>query len=205
MRAGRWLILVAIVAIIGFVGDTYFRHRANLFREALAAPQPLPMSLDASMDKWCDTQHDGARETFKICATNAREVKDPPHMELDGVSLKLFHKEDKEYDLIETDKAEFDNTTKDMYSDSQVDITMGVAVDGPQHGRLLKIHTSGVHFDKDSGRASTDRAAHFEFDQGTGSAVGAEYDPNTRELHLRSQAVLDWLGKTADAKPMHIE
>jgi lipopolysaccharide export system protein LptA len=84
-------------------------------------------------------------------------------------------------------------------------ISMGVPAEGAQHGRLLKIRTSGVHFDKDSGRATTDRAAEFEFDQGTGSATGAEYDPNTRQLHLRSQAILDWRGKTADAKPMHIE
>ncbi len=203
MRAGRWLILAAIFAIIVFVGDTYFRRRTNL--DALAAPRALDLRYDASMDSWCYQSDDGAKETFEICSKNAREVKDPPRMELDGVRLKLFHKEDKEYDLIETDKAEFDKATKNLYSDSQVLITMGVAAEGAQHGRLLKIHTSGVHFDKDSGRATTDRAAAFEFDQGTGSATGAEYDPDTRQLHLRSQAILDWRGKTAVAKPMHIE
>ena len=203
MRVGRWLILAAIIAIIVFVGDTYFRHKANL--DALAAPPSLDLNLDASSKDWVYHSTDGAKETFEIRANNARAVKDPPHMELDGVRLKLFHKDDTEYDLIETDKAEFDNATKNLYSDSPVVISMGVPVDGPQRGRLLKIHTSGVHFDKESGRASTDRAAEFEFDQGTGSATGAEYDPDTRQLHLHSQAVLDWRGKTADAKPMHIE
>jgi lipopolysaccharide export system protein LptA len=203
MRVGRWLILFAILAIIGFVGDTYFRHRSSLFK--LEAPGSLDLGLDANSKDWCFWSADGAKVTFEICAKNARVVKDPPHTELDGVSLKLFHKEDKEYDLIETDKAEFDPATKNLYSDSLVNITMGVTAQGPQHGRLLKIHTSGVHFDKDSGRATTDRAATFEFDQGTGSATGAEYDPDTRQLHLRSQAILDWRGKTAEAKPMHIE
>jgi lipopolysaccharide export system protein LptA len=126
-------------------------------------------------------------------------------MELEGVRLKLFHKDDKEYDLIETDKAAFDNVTKNLYSDSPVSISMGVSAEGVQHGRLLKIHTSGVHFDKESGRATTDREAQFEFDQGTGSATGAEYDPDTRQLHLRTHAILDWRGKTEKAKPMHIE
>ncbi len=203
MRVGRWLILAAIFAIIVFVGDTYFRHRAGL--NALAAPRPLDLGLEGSSDGWCDHSADGAKETFEICAKNIKEVKEPSHMELDGVRLKLFHKDDKEYDLIETDKAEFDNVTKNLYSDSPVSISMGVAAEGVQHGRLLKIHTSGVHFDKESGRASTDRAAEFEFDQGTGSATGAEYDPNTRQLHLRTHAILDWRGKTEHAKPMHIE
>jgi lipopolysaccharide export system protein LptA len=203
MRVGRWLILAAIFAIIVFVGDTYFRHRAGL--DALAAPSPLDLGLESNSKDWCGHSADGAKQTFEICATNARMVKDPSHMELDGVRLKLFHKEDKEYDLIETEKAEFDNVTKNLYSDSSVSISMGVTAEGVQRGRLLKIHTSGVHFDKESGRATTDRVAEFEFDQGTGSATGAEYDPDSRQLHLRSNAILDWRGKTEQAKPMHIE
>ncbi len=205
MRVGRWLILAAIILIVWFVGDTYWKHRASQIIEALAAPKALDLGTEASALSWCDKEHDGAKETFEICATNFRQLKDPSRVELDGVQLKLYHKDDTEYDLIQTSQAQFDPNTKALYSDAQVDITMGVPADGPQHGRLLKIHTSGVHFDKDSGRASTDRAANFEFDQGTGSAVGAEYDPNTRQLHLRSQAILDWTGKTEDAKPMHIE
>ena len=205
MRLGRWLILAAILAISAFVGDTYWKQRLNLVKETLAAPPNLDLNTSANAFKWCDKEHSGAKETFEICAVNARELKDPPRMELDGVRLKVYHKEDTQYDLIETSAAQYDPATKGLFSDAPVDITMGVTAEGPQHGRILKIHTSGVHFDKDSGRATTDRAANFEFDQGTGSATGAEYDPNSHQLHLRSQAVLDWIGKTEDSKPMHIE
>jgi lipopolysaccharide export system protein LptA len=204
MRLGRWLILGAILSIVAFVADTYWKHR-SMFNDPLAAPRALDPGTESNAQKWCSSDADGAKPTFKICATNAREIKDPPHWELDNLTLQLYHKNGTEYDLIESPKGEFDKATNTLYSDSPADITMGVTADGPQHGRLLKIHTSGVHFDKESGHASTDRAARFEFDQGTGSAVGAEYDPNTRQLHLRSQAVLDWTGKTEDAKPMHIE
>ncbi len=125
--------------------------------------------------------------------------------ELEHVELKLYHKGATEFDLVHTDKAQFDPKSKSLYADGQVDITMGVKVDGPQHGRLLKIQTSGVHFDKTSGKAVTDRPATFEFDQGGGSATGADYDPDTRELHMHSHVVLDWRGKTPDSKPMHAE
>ena len=53
--------------------------------------------------------------------------------------------------------------------------------------------------------AKTDREAHFEFEQGGGSAKGAEYDPNAHQLHLLSDVKLDWRGKAKDAKPMHVE
>lgn len=205
MRLGRWLILAAILGIVAFVGDTYWKHRSTLFRDALAAPKSLAAGTDATASSWCYKEADGAKETFEICATNMRDLKDPSRVELDGLKLKLYHKNDTQYDLIESDKGEFDKSTKSLYSDAPADITMGVTADGPQHGRIVKIHTSGVHFDKESGHASTDREAQFVFDQGTGSALGADYDPNSRQLHLLHNAVLDWTGKTPDSKPMHIE
>ena len=82
---------------------------------------------------------------------------------------------------------------------------MGMPVDGSPRTHLLNIHSSGVRFESDTGKASTDRGATFEFDQGNGAATGVDYDPNTRELHLRSQVSLDWRGKTAGAIPMRIE
>ena len=70
---------------------------------------------------------------------------------------------------------------------------------------MVKIHSSGVTFQSETGKATTDRKTAFEFDQGNGTAMGADYDPQTRELHLHSQVSLDWRGKTADSVPMHIE
>jgi lipopolysaccharide export system protein LptA len=205
MRLGRWLILAAILSIIAFVGDTYWRHRATFFKGALDAPTALAAGMDEVDKDWCHKEADGARQAFEICASDARALTNPSRMELDHLKLKLYHKNETEYDLIESEKGEFDMTTKSLYSDAPVDITMGVTADGPQHGRLLKIHTSGVHFDRETGHASTDQPAQFEFDQGTGSATGADYDPNTRQLHLKTRAILDWTGKTADSTPMHIE
>ncbi len=69
----------------------------------------------------------------------------------------------------------------------------------------MRIQTSGVKFDTQSGKATTDRPVQFEFDQGGGGAVGADYDPQTRELHMRSQIALDWRGKKEGSIPMHIE
>jgi hypothetical protein len=82
---------------------------------------------------------------------------------------------------------------------------MGVHAEGPQHGRVLKIHTSGARFASDTGKAITEQKAVFEFDQGGGSATGAEYDPATRELTLKANVVLDWRGKNPASPPMHAE
>jgi lipopolysaccharide export system protein LptA len=205
MRYSRWLILAALASILAFVWNTYSSRKQTLAKDTPAAPAPLQSGLDGLHNTWNHTELDGDRPIYTIRAGHAKQVREPNVMELEQVELQLYHKEATEYDLIKTDKADFDVAAKTLYSDGQVDINMGVPVDGPQHGRLLKIHTSGVHFDKASGKATTDRPATFEFDQGSGSAVGADYDPNTRELHMHSQVVLDWRGKTPESKPMHAE
>src|SRR5208282_1430549 len=127
-------------------------------------------------------------------------------LQLDGVELQLFNKDGSEYDLVHSAQAEFDIPGKSLYSEGAVEIDMGIPVDGSKpSGRRLKINGSGVHFASDTGKATTEREAHFEFDQGGGSATGAEYDPTTKQLHLLSNVKLDWRGRTEDTKPMHIE
>jgi lipopolysaccharide export system protein LptA len=205
MRRLRWLLPPAIIAILIWVGLTYSQRKAALDSQAPAAPPPLEKGLEGRADDWLYTQNSGDLPRVKIRARSFRQIKEPSLMQLDGVELDLYHANGKQFDLVKTASAQFDMNGKTLFSDGQVDITMGVPADGPPQGRILRIHTSGVRFASDTGRASTDRAATFEFDQGGGSAVGAEYDPQTRELHLASQTKLDWRGKSADSVPMHIE
>ena len=205
MRGTRWLFLAAIVCILVFVSATYFKRKENLASEAPPAPKPLETGIDGRASNWSYTQSDGARKRVTVRAKGFRQVKEPSLMELEDVELELYHKDGTAFDLVKSAKAEFEVGSKTLYSDGEVEITMGVPAEGPPRGRMLKIHTSGVHFESNTGKASTDRKATFEFDQGGGSAVGADYDPSTRELHLHSQVALDWRGKTPDAKLMHIE
>jgi lipopolysaccharide export system protein LptA len=84
-------------------------------------------------------------------------------------------------------------------------MTLGVPLDGPERGRLLTIHGSGVSFDVKTGRATTERQANFTFDLGDGQAVGAVYDPELRELIMKSQVELHWRGSGPPVKPMKLE
>src|SRR5580658_8152741 len=205
MRRTRWLFLAAIPVIIFFIGGSYFKNRSLLEKDAPQPPKALDAGTDASIPDWHYMKSDGTRPVFFVSAKSMRQKKDASHMELDGLELHLYHKNGTEYDLVRTDNGQFDMSAKLLYSEGKVDITMGVPVDGPQHGRMLRIQSSGVRFESETGKATTDRRADFEFDQGSGSAVGVDYDPDTRDLHLRSQVALDWKGKTADFVPMHIE
>jgi lipopolysaccharide export system protein LptA len=206
MRWGRWLILAAIVYIGISVGRTYVQRKAALLRDAPPPPPKLETGVDGRANDWVYTQSDGDRPRVTVRAKSFKQVRAPSVLQLEGVELQLFHQDGTTYDLVHSAQAEFDIAGKTLYSDGQVDIDMNVPADGSKPaGRILKIHSSGVHFASDTGVAKTDREAHFEFDQGGGSAKGAEYDPNAHRLHLLSDVKLDWRGKTEDAKPMHVE
>jgi lipopolysaccharide export system protein LptA len=205
MRHTRWLFLAAIVAIVFVVGAAYVKRRDLLERETPVHPKPLETGVDGSADDWVHTVFKGDQKHFTVRAHNIREMKEPNLMELEGVELQLFHDNGEKSDLIRSATAQFDVVAKTLFSDGEVDIIMGVPAGQPPAGRLLRIHGSGIRFASDTGKATTDRPVTFSFDRGSGSAVGAEYDPSTRELRLQKQVVLDWRGKTADAKPMHVE
>jgi lipopolysaccharide export system protein LptA len=205
MRLGRWLIVVAILAICAFTGWTYLRRKANQTAEAAAPPRLLDKGVEGRAEKWTYTQTDGNRPRVRVRADSFRQVKEPSVVELEGVELEIYHKDGQKFDLVKSAKAQFDIAAKSLYSDGDVEITMAVPEEGEPPGHLLKIHTSGARFASDSGIATTDRAARFEFDRGGGSATGVDYDPDKRELHLRSDVKLDWHGTKPGATPMHAE
>lgn len=205
MRRTRWLFLAAIVAIIFAVCTAYIKNRDILAKEAPVHPKPLETGIEGRAADWEHTEFKGDKKHFTVRARNFRQIKDPSVMELEGVELQLFRDDGQKSDLIRSERAQFDIVAKTLYSDGEVDITMGIPEGGEPTGRLLRIHGSGMRYASETGKATTDRAVTFAFDRGSGSAVGAEYEPAIRELHLDKNVILDWQGKTPEAKPMHVE
>jgi len=126
-------------------------------------------------------------------------------MELERVRLHLFHKQGDLFDRIESQLATFQPGEAKLYSEGDVLITLGVPPEGFEAHRLVSIRTSGLTVDKKTGTASTDREAHFTFVNGTGKCVGAVYDPNTKELQMRSSVELNFKARGPGGKPMKIE
>ena len=205
MRLGRWLLLIAILAISYFVGRVFLDRKETLASSALPAPKLLESGLEGQANDWVYTQSDGDKPRVTVRAKKFKQIKAPSVLELDGVQLQLFHKDSTLFDLVQCERAEFDIAGKTLFSEGEVDITMGVPAEGNAPARILKIHSSGVHFASDSGKAWTDRAASFEFGQGNGSAVGAEYSPLDHQLHMLGHVKLHWKGDDPKAKPMEIE
>jgi len=209
MRGTRWLILVAIILLLGGVAATYRLQKSVLHDEAPAKPAAMAPELSSAAQDWSwieTSEPPGPTRTIcRITAKDARQAKDSNHVELEQVELRMPSMHTETYNLVHSAHADYNQSQKRLYSDGVVDITLAVPNEGQPKHTLVSIHSSGVTFDSGTGKATTDRAATFDFENGNGKAVGASYDPNTRELFLNRQAELHWNPPGPHAKPMKIE
>ncbi len=199
----RGLLLAAIVAILAAVTASYFTQKNKLARQAPPAPKSLPREVEAAATDWVWSHTVGGKPVVEVRARHFRQVKD--HVELETLELRLYHQDGRKYDRVTSARAEFGRERDQLYAAGEVQIAMGLPAEGPVRGRLVLIRTSGVTFDTKTGRASTSRPAAFTFDQGAGQAVGASYDPSTRELHMAGGVELRWRGRSEASQPMMLE
>jgi lipopolysaccharide export system protein LptA len=192
MRRTRWLLLVAIAAILGGVGATYQIRRRLLERQAPPKPAQLPLNLAASSQDWEWTKTEGGRPVVHIRAREVQQASGSGHVELKGVELRIFHKDGSSYDLVKSAAARFVQADRRLVSDGDVEITLAVPVEGERSRPPVVIRSKGVDFDTTTGKASTAQPTQFTFENGTGRSVGASYDSSLSELTLASQVELNW-------------
>ncbi len=205
MRGARWLLLLAIAAILGGALIAYRAQRKTLRDNAAPAPQPLPPGLSSSAEHYKISQSIGNRKVFDLEAEDYRQSKDSSRVDLRGVRLKLFSEDAGTYDLITSAAATLSTTDNRFYSDGDVEITIGAPADGSPAHSLVSIKSAGIALDPATGKADTDRPSTFVFQNGEGSATGASYDPASRVLEMKKDVHLNWRSPKPGAEPMTIE
>ncbi len=205
MRRVRPLLLLAILIVLVGVGAVYYVQRGVERRSAPAAPQPLPPEINSSASDWTWSKQVNQRTVVQISAKKFREIKSPAQLHLEGVEVRLSSEDGKTLDRFKTASADFNKELSTLYADGEVEITTGEAASGEESDRVVRIRTSGLTYDSKTGKAFTDRAATFQFPRGQGRSIGASYDPESRELVLRSQAEVTWRGRGPRSRSMKIE
>ncbi len=205
MRRTRWVLLASILILVAAVAGIYRAQKDAQDKAAPAKPASLPDNVSVSAQDWRWSKNDGERPIVEVRARNFEQKSDPPRVDLEKVELKLFHKDGRSFDLVKSAQAELRMEDSTLYSAGDVEITMGLTEQPNPTNRLVRIQTSGVTFETQSGKATTDQDASFAFENSEGTAHGAEYNPATRDLHLRSAVKLNWRGKGPDSKAMTVE
>src|SRR5581483_576143 len=203
MRRVAPLILLGFVAIVGIVGRVYYLRLKAQAAAAPVKPKRLAPGTQANFHGWTYSHTSSQKTVVTIHADDFQELDGKD--ELTGVTLDIFNKDGDKYDHVHSAKADYDVSHGILYSDGEVEITLNIPKNEQPNGRLMSIKSSGVSVESKTGKAYTEREAHFQFDRGDGQAIGADYDPNTRELNLHNNVSMTWRGSDPGTTPMKIE
>ena len=209
-RAAPYLLLAVILGVAGFVWYSYQKQIAAQKRNTATPPQPLPSTLNSKAQEFVYATSDGNRTVAELRAKDYREVKDPPHMELDQMELRLFHEDGKSFDLVKAAKGDYFPAEGRLASDSEVEVQMALPVDEDEaQGRMMGIKAQGATLAIKTGKMLTQGAVEFRFRQrggeGKGHAIGAEYSPQLHELHLMHSSLIKWQPKDPKAAAIEVE
>jgi lipopolysaccharide export system protein LptA len=185
-------LLVAIVAIFGGVLVTFYQQKKTIKAASPAKPQALPEEFNfvGERSTWSQKPANRACDKYFIEAGSHRQLKDSSRVDMRDVTLKLYSKDCKGYDLVKTAEASFFANEARFYSAGQVQITLNVPVEGEAKHELVSIKTAGVTLNTNTGHADTDQWCLFSFENGDGQATGAMYDPDSKELQLKKDVVV---------------
>ncbi len=199
--------------VSAFVGYTW-KLRLDKERKQQVTPSPqIKNGYEAAASSgWLSWKDDPQtnKHIYRVQAKSFQATHDPSTFELRELALRLYNKAGTSYTYVKGDRALFDERSGVMKSDGPVSIVMNVpsdqdAEDSNEAKKRVRVQTSGVTYETKTGKATTEQRATFVFPQGDGEGVGAEYDPNTHVLHLKSHIALDWIGNGPAENKMHIE
>ncbi len=213
MRRYSVFLAAALLVISAIVGYT-LKLRLDKARAQRAAKTPLVRGGVEGLapSGWSWFKHDPQTNKLmvRVDATSFEGTRDPSTFELKGVRLRLYAKSGNSYTYVKSERALFDERSGFLKSEAPVYIVRDVpadrdAEDKNEAAKRVKIYTTGILYETKSGKARTDQPATFSFPEGSGNAVGVEYDPGAKILHLKARVALDWIGKGPVANKMHIE
>lgn len=154
----------------------------------------LPETIDAQAVSWRWTQSTGDSTHIEVSAEDFARGADGRQTDLRGVVLKIFHEDTGKYDRVESGSMQLLEDGK-LFSQGETVIAVGIADSGDGQDPVVAT-TSGVTFDPASNRARTDRPVHYDFGDGDGESLGAEYDAGTGTLTMLGEVRLDRFGSS---------
>ncbi|MEJ7606875.1 MAG: LPS export ABC transporter periplasmic protein LptC [Bryobacteraceae bacterium] len=107
MRRTRRFILLLIVLIVATVGTTYLVQKSTQARNAPSKPRALPSTVAVQADNWTWEETRNGKPIVKVSARQVRQLADGTSMQLEDVTLQIFHKDGKAYDEVKSAKADF--------------------------------------------------------------------------------------------------
>ncbi len=191
-RYARWSAAVALL-LAGITTVVYLKRDWVRHIERAKAPPPTPVDVTRQSSgitfKKFNEQN---RAIFEVTASKSTEFKGQDASLLEEVQITIFGKAGDRNDVIHTHSCQYDQKDGGVICGGDVRFDLMSAADAKlvaqnpalAETRATRVETRGVTFNRSTGVAQTDQRVTFAFPNGSGDAIGLEYQSEEGTLHL---------------------
>lgn len=188
-RYARWSALAALL-LAGVTGTIYLQRKWVAHVEIRKAPPPLAENQERQSIGLTLSKNEGDRTIFTVEASKSTDFKGQDISLLEDVKITVFGKLGDRHDVIHTQSCNYAKADGGIQCSGNVKMDLESAADaerakrngGPEN--VIHVETSGVTFERSTGRAQTVQPVKFTFTNGDGEGVGAVYFSEQGMLRL---------------------
>jgi lipopolysaccharide export system protein LptA len=194
-RYARWSAIAAGIIVAVVVG-MYAKREIRAARERRHAPKAVPATVQQQSAQFSMSKVEQNRTIFTIRAASATQFKEQGRALLKDVWITVYGRDGSRNDNIHTRECSYAPLTGDVQcqGDVQIDIQSAqAAASNPKNGvpQVIRVQTTNVSFNRNTGEASTPAPVTFRFPAGEGRGVGVTYSTNEGVVRIERDVKFD--------------
>ena len=189
-KYARWSALVAL-GLAGITGGVYAHRLWVAHRERQNAPAPLPQTEEKRFTTLNIKKVEGTRTIFSVEASKSTDLRGQDISLLEDVKIVVNGKTGDRHDVIHTQSCRYAKVDGSIQCEGNVQFELQSAEDAARaaanpaaKANVVHIDTTGVTFERATGRAQTVQPVKFSFSNGSGEGIGALYQSEEGQLRV---------------------
>lgn len=183
-RYARWAAATAVVLALIAAG-VYAWRQWQAAQSQKDAPPVVPQTVQRQSEEFSFSKVEGERTLFTVRASQLTELREGGKSLLEDVWITIYGRTGQRFDNIHASKCDYlpIEGTIGCAGDVQIDLESAAEARERPGQRTIRIRTSNISFDRETGRARTDQPVEFQFEFGHGRGTGMSY--STEEAAVR--------------------
>ncbi len=191
-EAARFARLSAVLAVVlaAITSGIYLHRKWVAYVEKKNAPPAPSANVERQSSGLTFSKVEGTRTIFTVHASKSTDFRGQDASLLEDVRVTVFGKNGDRNDVLHTQSCQFAKADGSIQCSGDVQIDLQSAADVARSEKegatvgVIRVETSGVTFERATGRAQTVMPVKFTFPNGEGKGIGAVYSTDEGQLRL---------------------
>lgn len=197
-KYAQWSAAVAL-CLAGLTAAAYLVRGYQRYSDKKKAPPPAPAHVERQLSGISFSKVEGTVTIYTVEASHSTDFKGEAASLLEDVKITAFGKDQNRNDVLHTQTCRYTKSPENINCSGLVQMDLMSAADAaaikqkPElaASRVVHVETKSVTFERNTGLAKTMEPITFRLPNGTGEAVGVEYESNEGVLRLLKEVQFD--------------